>query len=88
MHTSCDHDNPMFKEAAIIFTITLPDNYPINDNELDREGLVEKYLAEGIPWVKDKEFSVDKMGALISRINTDTVIIVNKESKESLEKSC
>jgi hypothetical protein len=83
----CDHDNPVYKEAAIIFTVTLPEYYPINDNELDREGLVEKYLSEDSPWVKDEKFSSDIMGALISRI-TDTVIVVNKESEESLKKSC
>jgi hypothetical protein len=86
----CDHDNPMFKEAAIIFTITLPQDYHIVavDHEHDREGLVEKYLSEDSPWVKDEKFSSDIMGALISRI-TDTVIVVNKESEESFkEKSC
>jgi hypothetical protein len=83
----CDHDNPIFKEAAIIFTITLPQDYHIAAVEHDREGLVEKYLSKDSPWVKDEKFSSDIMGALISRI-TDTVIVVNKESEESLKKSC
>lgn len=83
----CDHDNPMYKEAAIIFTITLPQSYQISDDEVDRESLVEMYLSEHSPWVKDQNFSIDIMGALISRI-TDTVIVVNKESSESLQNSC
>ena len=83
----CDHDNPMYKEAAIIFTISLPQNYEISSNEVDREGLVGKYLSEESPWVNDKEFSMDVVGALISRI-TDTIIVVNKERKEALENSC
>ena len=83
----CDHDNPMYNEAAIIFTITLPQSYEISDNEHHREQLIEKYLAEDSPWVKEETFSLDVMGALISRI-TDTVIVVNNESTESLEKFC
>ncbi|XP_028394910.1 torsin-1A-interacting protein 2-like [Dendronephthya gigantea] len=83
----CDHDNPMYKEAAIIFTITLPHSYQIGSNEVDREGLVGRYLKEDSPWVKDEKFSMDVMGGLISLI-TDTIIVVNKESKEALESSC
>ena len=83
----CDHDHPMYKEAAIIFTITLPQNYHISDNEHDREGLVEKYLSIDSKWVKDKDFSIDVMGALISRI-TDTAVIINQENKESLGNLC
>ena len=83
----CDHDNPMYEEAAIIFTITLPEDYDINSNEIEREALVAKYLSEDSQWVKDETFSSDVMGALISRI-TDTVIVVNQESRETLGESC
>ena len=83
----CDHDNPMYKEAAIIFTITLPQNYEMSANDHNREKLVEKYLAKDSPWVNDEAFNLDVMGALISRI-TDIIIVVNKESRESLEKLC
>ena len=83
----CDHNNPMYKEAAIIFTITLLQSYEVTLDEVAREGLVEKYLSNDSPWVKDKTFSSDIMGALISRI-TDIVIVVNKESKEVMEKLC
>ena len=83
----CDHDNPMYEEAAIILTITLPQDYHIDSKELEREKLVEKYLSEDSRWVKDEAFNSDVMGALISRI-TDTVIVINEESIESLGKSC
>ena len=83
----CDHDNPMYEEAAIILTITLPQDYHIDSMELEREKLVEKYLSEDSQWVKDEAFNSDVMGALISRI-TDTVIVINEESGESLGKSC
>ena len=83
----CDHDNPMYKEAAIIFTVTFPQSYEMSADDHNREKLVEKYLAEDSPWVNDEAFSLDVMGALISRI-TDIIIVVNKESRESLEKLC
>lgn len=87
----CDHDNPRYKEATIIFTVILPQNYSLlssaSSDEVKREGVVQTYLLKDSQWAKDEKFEESFMGALLSRI-TDTVIVVSGESKESLEMLC
>ena len=84
----CDHDNPIFKEVTIIFTVMLPEQYHsllLTSDEIKKEGVVETFLQE--KWSKDENFDENMIGALLSRIS-DTVIVLSAESKESLEKSC
>lgn len=86
----CDHDNPRYEEATIIFTVALPHRYDMRlstSDDIEREEMVGMYLQEDSQWAKDEKFDENVMGALLSRIS-DTVIIVSGESKESLEKLC
>lgn len=87
-YSFCDHDNPLYKDATIIFTVMLPPEYHLmssTGDDIKKEGMVETYLQE--EWSKDEKFDENVIGALLSRIS-DTIIVMSGESNESLEKLC
>ncbi len=76
-HGYCDTDNAVFKDVAMIFTVTLDDRSPWPKSPKDWEPLVMDHLKK--LWVdKCPSLPLEKVEAFLSRI-TNNVVFVRKE---------
>ena len=82
-YSYCDDQNAPHKHAAIIFTVHLPKEPDSSLPPNEAEGTVEKYLSSEV-WAEEDQ---DSVAALLSRV-ADTVVLMNRESNESVKISC
>ncbi|XP_071802411.1 torsin-1A-interacting protein 1-like [Asterias amurensis] len=76
-HGYCDTDNAIFKDVAMIFTVTLDDRSPRPNSPKDWEPLVMEHLKK--MWVdKCPSLPLEKVQAFLSRI-TNNVVLVKRE---------
>ena len=82
-YSYCDNQNAPHKHVAIIFTVHLPKEPDSSLPPNEAEGTVEKYLSSEV-WAEEDQ---DSVAALLSRV-ADTVVLMNRESNESVKISC
>jgi hypothetical protein len=80
----CDNENAPYKDAAIMFTVRLPEEPSSSLEPYKAEGLVGEYLNK--MWGKQVD-KPDEIPPLVSRV-TDTVVLVNGESKKVIKTNC
>ena len=77
LHGTCDNDNAPFKDVLISLVFHLDIPHDLNHKQV--EGKVEEYLMSGL--------DVDKVGAMLSRI-ANNIVVVRNEQKELIDKVC